>query len=69
MNLGSLATDQVPLGLGTLRNLAWCPPEAHQPFADVVALGPHRGAQRGARGDAERGARRVVGLELGQEVV
>ena len=62
MNLGSLATDQVPLGLGTLRNLAWCPPEAHQPFADVVALRPHRG-------DAERGARRVVGLELGQELV
>jgi hypothetical protein len=43
--------------------------EAHQPFADVVALGPHRGAQLGARGDAERGARRVVGLELGQELV
>ena len=39
--------------------------EAHQPFADVVALRPHRGAQLGARGDAERGARRVVGLELG----
>jgi hypothetical protein len=35
----------------------------------VVALGPHRGAQLGARGDAERGARRVVGLELGQELV
>jgi len=34
-----------------------------------VALRPHRGAQRGARGDAERGARRVVGLELGQELV
>jgi len=43
--------------------------EAHQPFADVVALRPHRGAQLGARGDAERGARRVVGLELGQELV
>jgi len=43
--------------------------EAHRPFADVVALRPHRGAQLGARGDAERGARRVVGLELGQELV
>jgi len=32
-------------------------------------LRPHRGAQLGARGDAERGARRVVGLELGQELV
>jgi len=30
-----------------------------------VALRPHRGAH----GDAERGARRVVGLELGQELV